>query len=32
MDVETPSGRRDRIGMDKRLCTREEEDVPPREP
>jgi hypothetical protein len=29
MDVETPSGGRDRTEMDQSLCTREEEDVPP---
>ena len=32
MDVETPSGGRDRTEMDQRLCTREEEDVPPEAP
>jgi hypothetical protein len=29
MDVETPSGGRDRIEMDQGLCTEEEEDAPP---
>jgi hypothetical protein len=31
MDAETPRGR-DRIEMDQRLCTGEEEDVPPEAP
>jgi hypothetical protein len=29
VDVETPSGGRDRTEMDQGLCTRGEEDVPP---
>jgi hypothetical protein len=32
MDVETPSGGRDRTEMDQGLCTGEEEDVPPEAP
>jgi hypothetical protein len=32
MDVETPSGGRDRTEIDQSLCTREEEDVPPEAP
>jgi hypothetical protein len=29
MDVETPSGGRDRMEMDQGFCTEEEKDVPP---
>jgi hypothetical protein len=32
MDAETPSGGRDRAEDDQRLCTREEENVPPEVP
>jgi hypothetical protein len=32
MDVEIPSGGRDRTEMDQGLCTREEEDIPPEAP
>ena len=32
MDVETPSGGRDRMEMDQGHCTRDEEDVPPEAP
>ena len=32
MDAETPSGGKDKTEVDQSLCTREEEDIPPKAP